>query len=151
MSNQLENDVLEYIDKNHPKFYQALWRIMDLKDVTVITLSRDSYLSKEQIYRYLTDGGIKRFKIGNIVAFCVAMHVPLKVSKKLIQLSGCPYKPSSSVIDRRYQYILKKAPMWTMDDANNYIDRINATITEDHLPHLPNEKTYQRHLRIQEG
>lgn len=151
MSNLLEDDVLEYINSNNLKLYQALWKIMDLEDMSVKELARYSYLSKEQIYRYLTDGGIKRFKIGNIVAFCVAMHVPPKVSKKLIQLSGCPYKPSGSVIDRRYQYILKKAPMWTMDDANNYIDRINATITEDHLSHLPNEKTYQRHLKLQEG
>ena len=151
MSNQLEDDVLEYINRNNLKLYQALWKIMDLEDMSVKELARYSYLSKEQIYRYLTDGGIRRFKIGNIVSFCVAMHVPLKVSTKLIQLSGCPYKPSGSVIDRRYQYILKKAPMWTMDDTNNYIDRINETITEDHLSHLPNEKTYQRHLKMQEG
>lgn len=151
MSSEFENDILEYIDKDHPKFYQALWRIMDLKDISVSELARYSYLSKEQIYRYLTDGGIRKFKIGNIVAFCVAMHLPLKVSTKLIQLSGCQYSPNDCIIDRRYQYILRRAYTWTMDDANKYIDRINETIAEDHLSHLPNEKTYQRHLRMQEG
>ena len=154
MSNQLEEDVLEYISKDHPKFYQALWRIMDLKDVTVITLSRDSYLSKEQIYRYLKEkkyGGVVRYKTENIVSFCVAMHLNLKLSKKLIQIAGSPYNPKMCVKDRRYQYILKNAPIWNMDDVNRYIDRINETITEDHLSHLPNEKTYQRHLRMQEG
>ena len=148
MSSEFENDILEYIDKDHPKFYQALWRIMDLKDITVLELARYSYLSKEQIYRYLKEkeyGGVARYKTENIVSFCVAMHL------NLIQISGSPYNPKMCVKDRRYQYILKNAPIWNMDDVNQYIDRINETITEDHLSHLPNEKTYQRHLRMQEG
>ena len=54
-------------------------------------------------------------------------------SKKLIQLATSPYNPKMYVKDRRYHYILNKAPIWNMDDVNHYMDQINTTITENLL------------------
>lgn len=87
-NNFVEADILKYMNDKHPTFGQALWKILDWKEMSVKDLSEKCYLSAGQIYRYLHDE-IRFIQIETVISFCVGLDVTPSISKVLIDLADC--------------------------------------------------------------
>lgn len=150
-NNFVEADILKYMNCKHPTFGQALWKILDWKEMSVKDLSEKCYLSTGQIYRYLRDE-IRFIQIETVISFCVGLDVSPSISKVLIDLADCGNALDKSRLSYIYKFIIKHAKEWTLDDVNEYIDTLNEASEIRWLEYYPNEKSYQRHLKtVQEG
>lgn len=150
-NNFVEADILKYMNCKHPTFGQALWKILDWKEMSVKDLSEKCYLSTGQIYRYLRDE-IRFIQIETVISFCVGLDVSPSISKVLIDLADCGNAFDDSPRSYIYKFIIKHAREWTLDDVNEYIDTLNEASEIRWLEYYPNEKSYQRHLKtVQEG
>ena len=121
--------------------------------MSVKDLSKKCYLCTGQIYRYLRDE-IQIIQIETVISFCVGLDATPSISKVLIDLAGCGYTFDKSHLSYIYKFIIKHVREWTLDDVNEYIDTLNEAsgIDGGWLDYYPNEKSYQRHLKIvQEG
>lgn len=150
-NNFVEADILKYMNCKHPTFGQALWKILDWKEMSVKDLSEKCYLSTGQIYRYLRDE-IRFIQIETVISFCVGLDATPSISKVLIDLADCGNAFDKSRLSYIYKFIIKHAREWTLDDVNEYIDTLNEASEIRWLEYYPNEKSYQRHLKtVQEG
>jgi len=150
-NNFVEADILKYMNCKHPTFGQALWKILDWKEMSVKDLSEKCYLSTGQIYRYLRDE-IRFIQIETVISFCVGLDVTPSISKVLIDLADCGNAFDKSRLSYIYKFIIKHAREWTLDDVNEYIDTLNEASGIRWLEYYPNKKSYQRHLKtVQEG
>lgn len=150
-NNFVEADILKYTNCKHPTFGQALWKILDWKEMSVKDLSEKCYLSTGQIYRYLRDE-IRFIQIETVISFCVGLDVSPSISKVLIDLADCGNAFDYPRLSHIYKFIIKHAREWTLDDVNEYIDTLNEASEIRWLEYYPNEKSYQRHLKtVQEG
>lgn len=142
-----EAAVIEYLHSKNPTFGGALYRVLDWKGMSVKELSEKCYLSTAQIHRYMQDE-IRFIKVEPVIAFCVAMNLSPKISMSLVELAEKRYLVTQSHLSRIYQFIIKHAPEWTLDDANEYVDTLNDYCgVEGSMSHFPNEKSYERHLK----
>lgn len=150
-NNFVEADILKYMNCKHPTFGQALWKILDWKEMSVKDLSEKCYLSTGQCYRYLRDE-IRFIQIETVISFCVGLDATPSISKVLIDLADCGNAFDYPRLSYIYKFIIKHDKEWTLDDVNEYIDTLNEASEIRWLEYYPNEKSYQRHLKtVQEG
>ena len=110
-----EAEVLNDMPNSFPK---ALCYVMRLSGVTKEALAYESKVSESTIGRYRT-GKVKHYSEKNVVALCVAMHLPPWLSFKLIGKAG--FSLAATREQQAYLMVLSCMYMRSVDEVNDYL------------------------------
>mgnify|MGYP004583134313 FL=1 len=110
-----EAEVLNDMPNSFPK---ALCYVMKLSGFTKEALAYESKVSESTIGRYRT-GKVKHYSEKNIVALCVAMHLPPWLSFKLIGKAG--FSLAATREQQAYLMVLSCMYMRSVDEVNDYL------------------------------
>ena len=110
-----EAEVLNDMPNSFPK---ALCYVMRLSGFTKEALAYESKVSESTIGRYRT-GKVKHYSEKNIVALCVAMHLPPWLSFKLIGKAG--FSLAATREQQAYLMVLSCMYMRSVDEVNDYL------------------------------
>lgn len=110
-----EAEVLNDMPNSFPK---ALCYVMRLSGFTKEALAYESKVSESTIGRYRT-GKVKHYSEKNVVALCVAMHLPPWLSFKLIGKAG--FSLAATREQQAYLMILSCMYMRSVDEVNDYL------------------------------
>ena len=110
-----EAEVLNDMPNSFPK---ALCYVMRLSGFTKEALAYESKVSESTIGRYRT-GKVKHYSEKNVVALCVAMHLPPWLSFKLIGKAG--FSLAATREQQAYLVVLSCMYMRSVDEVNDYL------------------------------
>ena len=110
-----EAEVLNDMPNSFPK---ALCYVMRLSGFTKEALAYESKVSESTIGRYRT-GKVKHYSEKNVVALCVAMHLPPWLSFKLIGKAG--FSLAATREQQAYFMVLSCMYMRSVDEVNDYL------------------------------
>ena len=110
-----EAEVLNDMPNSFPK---ALCYVMRLSGFTKEALAYESKVSESTIGRYRT-GKVKHYSEKNVVALCVAMHLPPWLSFKLIGKAG--FSLAATREQQAYLMVLSCTYMRSVDEVNDYL------------------------------
>lgn len=110
-----EAEVLNDMPNSFPK---ALCYVMRLSGFTKEALAYESKVSESTIGRYRT-GKVKHYSEKNVVALCVAMHLPPWLSFKLIGKAG--FSLAATREQQAYLIVLSCMYMRSVDEVNDYL------------------------------
>ena len=110
-----EAEVLNNMPSGFPK---ALCYVMKLSGFTKEALAFESKVSESTIGRYRT-GKVKHHSEKNVVALCVAMHLPPWLSFELITKAG--FSLSATREQQAYLMVLSCMYMRSVDEVNDYL------------------------------
>lgn len=110
-----EAEVLNDMPNSFPK---ALCYVMRLSGFTKEALAYESKVSESTIGRYRT-GKVKHYSEKNVVALCVAMHLPPWLSFKLIGKAG--FSLAATREQQAYSMVLSCMYMRSVDEVNDYL------------------------------
>jgi hypothetical protein len=110
-----EAEVLNDMPNSFPK---ALCYVMRLSGFTKEALAYESKVSESTIGRYRT-GKVKHYSEKNVVALCVAMHLPSWLSFKLIGKAG--FSLDATREQQAYLMVLSCMYMRSVDEVNDYL------------------------------
>lgn len=110
-----EAEVLNDMPNSFPK---ALCYVMRLSGFTKEALAYKSKVSESTIGRYRT-GKVKHYSEKNVVALCVAMHLPPWLSFKLIGKAG--FSLAATREQQAYLMVLSCMYMRSVDEVNDYL------------------------------
>lgn len=110
-----EAEVLNDMPNSFPK---ALCYVMRLSGFTKEALAYESKVSESTIGRYRT-GKVKHYSEKNVVALCVAMHLPPWLSFKLIGKAG--FSLAATREQQAYLMVLSCMYMRSVDEVNDYL------------------------------
>ena len=110
-----EAEVLNDMPNSFPK---ALCYVMRLSGFTKEALAYESKVSESTIGRYRT-GKVKHYSEKNVVAPCVAMHLPPWLSFKLIGKAG--FSLAATREQQAYLMVLSCMYMRSVDEVNDYL------------------------------
>lgn len=110
-----EAEVLNDMPNSFPK---ALCYVMKLSGFTKEALAYESKVSESTIGRYRT-GKVKHYSEKNVVALCVAMHLPPWLSFKLIGKAG--FSLAATREQQAYLMVLSCMYMRSIDEVNDYL------------------------------
>lgn len=110
-----EAEVLNDMPNSFPK---ALCYVMKLSGFTKEALAYESKVSESTIGRYRT-GKVKHYSEKNVVALCVAMHLPPWLSFKLIGKAG--FSLAATREQQAYLVVLSCMYMRSVDEVNDYL------------------------------
>lgn len=110
-----EVEVLNDMPNSFPK---ALCYVMRLSGFTKEALAYESKVSESTIGRYRT-GKVKHYSEKNVVALCVAMHLPPWLSFKLIGKAG--FSLAATREQQAYLMVLSCMYMRSVDEVNDYL------------------------------
>ena len=110
-----EAEVLNDMPNSFPK---ALCYAMKLSGCTKEALAFESKVSESTIGRYRT-GKVKHYSEKNVVALCVAMHLPPWLSFKLIGKAG--FSLAATREQQAYLMVLSCMYMRSVDEVNDYL------------------------------
>lgn len=110
-----EAEVLNDMPNSFPK---ALCYVMRLSGFTKEALAYESKVSEATIGRYRT-GKVKHYSEKNVVALCVAMHLPPWLSFKLIGKAG--FSLAATREQQAYLMVLSCMYMRSVDEVNDYL------------------------------
>lgn len=110
-----EAEVLNDMPNSFPK---ALCYVMGLSGFTKEALAYESKVSESTIGRYRT-GKVKHYSEKNVVALCVAMHLPPWLSFKLIGKAG--FSLAATREQQAYLMVLSCMYMRSVDEVNDYL------------------------------
>ena len=110
-----EAEVLNDMPNSFPK---ALCYVMRLSGFTKEALDYESKVSESTIGRYRT-GKVKHYSEKNVVALCVAMHLPPWLSFKLIGKAG--FSLAATREQQAYLMVLSCMYMRSVDEVNDYL------------------------------
>ena len=110
-----EAEVLNDMPNSFPK---ALCYVMRLSGFTKEALAYASKVSESTIGRYRT-GKVKHYSEKNVVALCVAMHLPPWLSFKLIGKAG--FSLAATREQQAYLMVLSCMYMRSVDEVNDYL------------------------------
>lgn len=110
-----EAEVLNDMPNSFPK---ALCYVMRLSGFTKEALAYESKVSESTIGRYRT-GKVKHYSEKNVVALCVAMHLPPWLSFKLIGKAG--FSLAATREQQAYLMVLSCMYMGSVDEVNDYL------------------------------
>ena len=110
-----EAEVLNDMPNSLPK---ALCYVMRLSGFTKEALAYESKVSESTIGRYRT-GKVKHYSEKNVVALCVAMHLPPWLSFKLIGKAG--FSLAATREQQAYLMVLSCMYMRSVDEVNDYL------------------------------
>lgn len=110
-----EAEVLNDMPNSFPK---ALCYVMRLSGFTKEALAYESKVSESTIGRYRT-GKVKHYSEKNVVALCVAMHLPPWLSFKLIRKAG--FSLAATREQQAYLMVLSCMYMRSVDEVNDYL------------------------------
>mgnify|MGYP003087736395 FL=1 len=110
-----EAEVLNDMPNSFPK---ALSYVMKLSGFTKEALAYESKVSESTIGRYRT-GKVKHYSEKNVVALCVAMHLPPWLSFKLIGKAG--FSLDATREQQAYLMVLSCMYMRSVDEVNDYL------------------------------
>ncbi len=99
-------------------FPKALCYVMRLSGFTKEALAYESKVSESTIGRYRT-GKVKHYSEKNVVALCVAMHLPPWLSFKLIGKAG--FSLAATREQQAYLMVLSCMYMRSVDEVNDYL------------------------------
>lgn len=108
-----EAEVLNDMPNSFPK---ALCYVMRLSGFTKEALAYESKVSESTIGRYRT-GKVKHYSEKNVVALCVAMHLPPWLSFKLIGKAG--FSLAATREQQAYLMVLSCMYMRSVDEVND--------------------------------
>lgn len=112
---KMEAEVLNDMPNSFPK---ALCYVMRLSGFTKEALAYESKVSESTIGRYRT-GKVKHYSEKNVVALCVAMHLPPWLSFKLIGKAG--FSLAATREQQAYLMVLSCMYMRSVDEVNDYL------------------------------
>lgn len=110
-----EAEVLNDMPNSFPK---ALCYVMRLSGFTKEALAYESKVPESTIGRYRT-GKVKHYSEKNVVALCVAMHLPPWLSFKLIGKAG--FSLDATREQQAYLMVLSCMYMRSVDEVNDYL------------------------------
>ena len=110
-----EAEVLNDMPNSFPK---ALCYVMRLSGFTKEARAYESKVSESTIGRYRT-GKVKHYSEKNVVALCVAMHLPPWLSFKLIGKAG--FSLAATREQQAYLMVLSCMYMRSVDEVNDYL------------------------------
>ena len=110
-----EAEVLNDMPNSFPK---ALCYVMKLSGFTKEALAYESKVSESTIGRYRT-GKVKHYSEKNVVALCVAMHLPPWLSFELIAKAG--FSLAATKEQQAHLVILNCMYMRSIDEVNEYL------------------------------
>ena len=110
-----EAEVLNDMPNSFPK---ALCYVMRLSGFTKEALAYESKVSESTIGRYRT-GKVKHYSEKNVVALCVAMHLPPWLSFALIAKAG--FSLAATREQQAYLMVLSCMYMRSVDEVNDYL------------------------------
>lgn len=110
-----EAEVLNDMPNSFPK---ALCYVMRLSGFTKEALAYESKVSESTIGRYRT-GKVKHYSEKNVVALCVAMHLPPWLSFKLIGKAG--FSLAATREQQAYLMVLSCMYMRSVGEVNDYL------------------------------
>lgn len=110
-----EAEVLNDMPNSFPK---ALCYVMKLSGFTKEALAYESKVSESTIGRY-RNGKVKSFSEKNVVALCVAMHLPPWLSFELIAKAG--FSLAATREQQAYLMVLSCMYMRSVDEVNDYL------------------------------
>ena len=110
-----EAEVLNDMPNSFPK---ALCYVMRLSGFTKEALAYESKVSESTIGSYRT-GKVKHYSEKNVVALCVAMHLPPWLSFKLIGKAG--FSLAATREQQAYLMVLSCMYMRSVDEVNDYL------------------------------
>lgn len=110
-----EAEVLNDMPNSFPK---VLCYVMRLSGFTKEALAYESKVSESTIGRYRT-GKVKHYSEKNVVALCVAMHLPPWLSFKLIGKAG--FSLDATREQQAYLMVLSCMYMRSVDEVNDYL------------------------------
>ena len=110
-----EAEVLNDMLNSFPK---ALCYVMRLSGFTKEALAYESKVSESTIGRYRT-GKVKHYSEKNVVALCVAMHLPPWLSFELIAKAG--FSLAATREQQAYLMVLSCMYMRSVDEVNDYL------------------------------
>lgn len=110
-----EAEVLNDMPNSFPK---ALCYVMRLSGFTKEALAYESKVSESTIGRYRT-GKVKHYSEKNVVALCVAMHLPPWLSFELIAKAG--FSLAATREQQAYLMVLSCMYMRSVDEVNDYL------------------------------
>ena len=110
-----EAEVLNDMPNSFPK---ALCYVMKLSGFTKEALAYESKVSESTIGRYRT-GKVKHYSEKNVVALCVAMHLPPWLSFELIAKAG--FSLAATREQQAYLMVLSCMYMGSVDEVNDYL------------------------------
>lgn len=110
-----EAEVLNDMPNSFPK---ALCYVMRLSGFTKEALAYESKVSESTIGRYRT-GKVKHYSEKNVVALCVAMHLPPWLSFALIAKAG--FSLAATREQQAYSMVLSCMYMRSVDEVNDYL------------------------------
>lgn len=99
-------------------FPKALCYVMRLSGFTKEALAYESKISESTIGRYRT-GKVKNYSEKNIVALCVAMHLPPWLSFKLVEIAGFALAVTEE--QRAFMTVLTCMFMKSIDEVDEYL------------------------------
>lgn len=110
-----EAEILNDMPNSFPK---ALCFVMKLSGFTKEALAFESKVSESTIGRYRT-GKVKHYSEKNVVALCVAMHLPPWLSFNLIEKAG--FALAETEEQQAYLMVLSCMYMRSVDEVNDYL------------------------------
>lgn len=110
-----EAEVLNNMPNGFPK---ALCYVMKLSGFTKEVLAFESKVSESTIGRYRT-GKVKHYSEKNVVALCVAMHLPPWLSFKLIEKAG--FALAETEEQQAFMTVLTCMFMRSVDEVDEYL------------------------------
>lgn len=120
-----EAEVLNDMPNSFPK---ALCYVMRLSGFTKEALAYESKVSESTIGRYRT-GKVKHYSEKNVVALCVAMHLPPWLSFKLIGKAG--FSLAATREQQAYLMVLSCMYMRSVDEVNDYLrERVSDLLSQ---------------------
>jgi hypothetical protein len=99
-------------------FPSAFCYVMRLSGFTKEALAYESKVSESTIGRYRT-GKVKHYSEKNVVALCVAMHLPPWLSFALIAKAG--FSLAATREQQAYSMVLSCMYMRSVDEVNDYL------------------------------
>ena len=110
-----EAEILNNMPNGFPK---ALCYVMKLSGFTKEALAYESKVSESTIGRYRT-GRVKHYSEKNVVALCVAMHLPPWLSFRLIGKAG--FAQAETEEQQSFMTVLNCMYMKSVDEVDEYL------------------------------
>lgn len=111
--------MVQMLDSMPNSFHGALTYLMSQAHVTIEMLEERSYISGRTISRLRTEGN-RECSIDQVIAICVALHLPPWLSCELLRRAG--YVLRNTRQHQAYRYVLDCLFMDSIDDVQRFLE-----------------------------
>ena len=106
------------LDALPSSFHDALTHLMKQAHMTIEELEEQAFLSRRTISRLRTEER-RDYSLDQVIAICVALHLPPWLSREMIQRAGFILRPTKQHL--AYQFILDCLFMDSVSDVQNFL------------------------------